>query len=162
MAGWPDRTYVEAMHMPRLIALCAISLAAIPAAAQAATPGKYTGKLYAFDQKDKTPYKGVKVSLKVAKSGKKLTKFTVSSAPVFCLNIFTGEGRAEFKVAYVPSAKIKGNGKFSKTYITKNDSGEEIGRQVLQGKFSGSKATGTIETQTTGCSGTSRFKLERK
>ena len=149
------------MHRSRAALLCAISLLALPAAAEAAKPGKYTGKLYAFDKKDKTPYKGVKVSLKVAKSGKKLTKFTVSSAPVFCLNIFTGEGRAEFKVAYVPSAKIKG-GKFSRTYITKNKSGEEIGRQVLKGKFSGSKATGTIETQTTGCSGTSRFKLKLK
>lgn len=150
------------MHRPRVLALAAVLFAALPAAAEAAQPGKYTGKLYAFDQKDKRPYKNVKVSLKVSKSGGKLTKFTVSSAPVFCLNVFTGEGRAEFKVAYVPSAKIKGNGKFSRTYITKNKSGEEVGRQVLKGRFKGSKATGTIETQTTGCSGTSRFKLKRK
>ena len=100
------------------------------------------------------------MSLKVAKSGKKLTKFTVNSAPLFCLNIFTGEGRAESQAVLVPSARIKG-GKFSRTYIIKKD-GREIGRQILNGEFSGSKATGTIETQSTGCSGTSRFKLKRK
>ena len=150
------------MHRLRIATLCALAMLLVPAAAEAAEPGKYSGKLYTFDKKNKQPYKNVKVSLKVAKSGKKLTKFTVSSAPVFCLNIFSGEGRAEFKVAYVPSAKIGGNGKFSETYVVKNKGGEEIGRQVLKGSFSGTKASGTIETQTTGCSGTSRFKLKKK
>ena len=144
-----------------LASLVVLSVVALPAAANAATPGKYTGKLYAFDKSDIKPYPNVKVSLKVSKSGKKLTKFKVSSAPLFCLNIFTGEGRAEFQAVLVPSARIKGGGKFSRTYVIKKD-GREIGRQVLKGRFSGSKATGTIETQSTGCSGTSRFKLKRK
>jgi len=149
------------MHRLSITALCALTALLFPAAAGAAEPGNYGGKLYAFDKKNTRPYKNVKVSLKVAKSGKKLTKFTVSSAPVFCLNIFSGEGRAEFKVAFVPSAKIDGSGKFSETYVVKKG-GEEIGRQVLKGRFSGTKASGTIETQTTGCSGTSRFKLTKK
>lgn len=144
-----------------LSTLIVLSVVALPAAANGATPGKYKGKLYTFDKSNKKPYPNVKVSLKVAKSGKKLTKFTVSSAPLFCLNIFTGEGRAAFQAVLVPSAKIKGGGKFSRTYIIKKE-GREIGRQILNGKFSGSKATGTIETQSTGCSGTSRFKLKRK
>ena len=141
--------------------LVVVSLVALPAAADAAKPGKYTGKLYTFDRSNKDPYPNVKVSLKVSKSGKKLTNFTVSAAPLFCLNIFTGEGRAQSQAVLVPSAKIKGNGKFSRTYVIKKN-GEEIGRQVLNGKVSGSRATGTIETQSTGCSGTSRFKLKRK
>lgn len=134
---------------------------ALPLAANAATPGTYKGKLYTFDTKTKDPYPNVKVSLKVAKSGKKLTKFTVSAAPLFCLNIFTGEGRAESQAVLVPSARIKAGGKFSRTYVIRKN-GEEIGRQILNGKVSGSKASGTIETQSTGCSGTSRFKLKRK
>ena len=147
-------------HCAALSVLLVLS-ATVPAAANAAPPGKYAGKLYAFDKSDKKPYKNVKVSLRVAKSGKKLTRFTVTSVPLFCLNVFTGEGRAEFQAVYVPSAKIRPGGKFSRTYVIKKD-GQEIGRQILNGRFSGSKASGTIETQSTGCSGTSRFKVKRQ
>jgi hypothetical protein len=143
-----------------LAALVAL-LALAPAAMAAPSSGRYAGKLFSFDRSDKTPYKGTKVSFKAG--GGKVSKFSVSIAPVYCVDVFdfTNSG-IQLTTIYVPSAKIKGS-RFSREYKVKDKDGSLLGTVTLKGAFRGaSRASGTIKTQYSNCSGTFRWSAKRK
>jgi hypothetical protein len=143
-----------------LAALIAL-LALVPAAMAAPSSGRYAGKLFSIDKGDKTPYKGTKVSFKAG--GGKVSKFSVSIAPVYCVDVFdfTNSG-IQLTTIYVPSAKLRGNS-FSRKYKVKGKDGSLLGTVTLKGSFRGSsRAAGTVKTQYSNCSGSFRWTAKRK
>ena len=110
--------------MRRLTATAVVALA-VPAIALAAPEGKYKGKVVGDKSGD--------VTFKVV--GKKLKKFKIDSVTASCYPLTA-------VTVFVPSAKIKKDGTFSKTYRPVPDSEHRI---KLKGRFDGSKVKGSVK-----------------
>jgi hypothetical protein len=108
----------------RRVTLIWLVALAIPAVALSAQPGKYRGKV--VDD-------GGKVSFTV--EGSKVKKFTIDGVYASCY------GGNMLMSVYVPAARIRNN-RFSKTYRPEPDSEFQV---ILKGRFSGSKASGTVK-----------------
>jgi hypothetical protein len=109
--------------MRRVAALVLIALA-VPALALAAPEGKYRGKVVGDSGK---------VSFTVG--GGKVKKFTIDGVYANCY------GGGMLMTVYVPAARIRNN-RFSRTYRPEPDSEFQV---TLKGRFSGSKAAGTVK-----------------
>ena len=109
--------------MGRLITTSLIALA-IPAAALAATEGKYSGKV--VDDSGKVTFKV---------DGRKVKKFKIDGVYADCY------GGGMLVSVFVPSAKIKDNGTFRKRYVPDPDSDFHV---ILKGHFDGKKASGKV------------------
>lgn len=111
--------------MRRLTALSAIALV-VPALALAAPEGKYSGKIKGDSTKDNVTFKVV---------GNKVKKFEVKSVTATCYPLTA-------VTVFVPEAKIRKDGSFSKNYKPLPDDDHVV---KLRGKFTGGKASGTIK-----------------
>ena len=121
---------------------------AVATVAMAATPvtGKWSGKL--------TKYSSSPVKFQVVDGGKKLVKFSSPRTPVYCYNPYDYVGTTETRSAFVPSARVRNDGSFSKTYKVMRN-GEETGEVVLKGRFTRARrAKGTLQITNAGCGGT--------
>ena len=132
-----------------LVVALALS-AAVAAFAAHPRSGKWAGKLST---------NRAKVTFKVSKSGKRVKSFAVVSMPVYCYS----QGYTT-KVFLVPSAKVKGSGKFARAYKTKNDLGQVDGTLKVSGHFkTPRKASGKVNYTRAGCtSGPVKWSARRK
>ena len=117
----PALDYLGRMRRPIAAALIAL---AIPAIALAAPEGRYRGKVVGDSGK---------VSFRV--DGNRVKKFTIDGVYANCY------GGGMLMSVYVPSARIRNN-RFSKTYRPDPDAEFHV---ILKGRFSGSRASGTVK-----------------
>ena len=124
----------------------------VPAVALAAQPqsGKWQGKLAT---------NGAKVTFRVSGSGGTLRSFAVVQMPVYCY----GSGLTT-KVFLIPSVRVRNNGRFSRTYKTRNSGGQVDGDFEVSGRFSTSRrAAGQVDYNRGGCSsGNVRFSAHKR
>lgn len=106
----------------RLVALAVVAML-FPALAIAAPEGKYKGGVVGDSGK---------VSFKV--EGSKVKRFEIDGVYADCY------GGGQLVTVFVPSAKIKNNS-FRTTYIPDEESDFMV---TLEGRFNGSKASGTV------------------
>lgn len=91
---------------------------------------------------------------KVGKGGHKLKSFKVTVAIIIC------HGPPAVPLA-IKSAKIKGNGKFAKTFKTNiGTAGQTQATVKLRGKLSGSKGSGKLSIVFASCTEKYKFKLK--
>ena len=110
--------------MRRLVVIAAVALA-IPALAIAAPKGRYNGKI--VDDSGKVTFKV---------ENHKVKAFAVDGVGATCPSGFT------VMTVYVPSAKIRDGGTFSKRYRPVKGIDQRI---RLKGSFDGRKAAGTVK-----------------
>ena len=145
----------------RALALCVLlALTFATAVAPAATPGKWRGN--SVDSSGKKLSGKVKFS--VSKSGKRIKKWSLKTLVVYCIpNVFdSSQNHFEFVTAYVPSAKIKSGGKFSRKYAIR-DQNNELGDVTLKGKVGSRRAKGSVKySGPGGCAGKVAWKAKLK
>ena len=97
---------------------------------------------------------GHSISLKVASNGKKVSVKISFGHPLFYCST-----QEQTHVAETSPATISSNGSFKATIAERfsKSVGPAPITQVVTGKFSGSKVSGTIRTEAAECSGTTSF-----
>jgi len=143
----------------RTIALTIALTLALAAAAFAGPVGGKTYKGSTSTTGSEAEHHKVKVAshaitLKVASNGKKVSVKISFGKPLFYCST-----QQQTKVAETSPAKISANGSFKATIqerFTKSVGPAPI-TQVVTGRFSGSKVSGTIRTEAAECSGSTSF-----
>jgi hypothetical protein len=125
---------------PRLASAALVSLLVAAPALAAPPPGTWHGKLDKYTSK-----------LHFTVKGKRVLKFTVPSAPAYCLTGFSAIS------VVVPSATIRGSKLSGTTKVTSDGETETI---VLTGHFSASTAKGSVKLQGP-CDGTFSWTAHR-
>ena len=121
--------------IPAIVALALV----VPAATDAAKPGRYVGKLYS-DSSGKA-VKGSKVTFRAADG--KLRKFLVKGGTSSCVSVIGGIQFTFYPLSFeVPSAPIRNN-RVDRRYVIRED-GEKVATNILKGKFSGRRASGKL------------------
>ena len=158
--GETARAYRRRMTRPRLhstsLALLCLAAAVLPAAAQGAVAGTYRGALYT-DSETVEKWNGSKVSFTVRNG--KIRDFKASGATVRCIGSITDYGdntRSAFS-AHIATAPIVNQRVNTTEKVMDGD--EELGEHTLKGRFSGKRASGTIEQLSYYCSGKYRWRV---
>jgi hypothetical protein len=129
-----------------------MSLAAIAVAAvllSSAQDGHWKGQLEGGEH-------AAKVSFQVKRDGRRITGFS-TTVSAFCVGPTIGTNRFAILVVSVPSAKVRRNGRFKRTY--KTDGG---GTYKIRGTLRGRRVRdGHVSLQVSTCSGQSLWTARR-
>jgi hypothetical protein len=130
-------------------ALLLVAALAVPASAATPKSGGWKGRL-------KDPHSG-RLSFKVSKSKRKLTKFKIPAVVVVCgLDIRT-------VTVGVPSARVSSRGRFRRTYKLRDPDPSLEATYRLKGRFtSRRRASGQVNVRTTSCNVTIKFSARPK
>jgi hypothetical protein len=104
------------------VTLAAVAIAAVPLSS--ARDGHWRGQLEGGER-------AAKVSFQVKRDGRRITNFSTTVA-AFCVGPTIGTNRLAILVVSVPSAKVRRNGRFKRTY--KTDGGAYTIRGTLRGR----------------------------
>jgi hypothetical protein len=131
-----------------------VTLAAVAVAAallSSAQDGRWKGQLDGGD-------KAAKVSFDVARDGTRLKHFSTTVA-AFCVGPTIGTNHIAILVVAVPTAKIRSNGRFKKTY---KPDGEDGGTYKISGTLRGRRVRdGRVQVNVSTCEGHDKWTARR-